>query len=46
MNEAAIERIPEMAKLTDNLGKLISRLGTVEPRKLRPPPQVYADAAQ
>ena len=46
MDEAAIERIPEMAKLTDNLGKLISRLGTVEPSKLRPPPQVYADAAQ
>jgi N-formylglutamate deformylase len=46
MDEAAIERIPEMAKLTDNIGKLISRLGTVDPSNLRPPPQVYADAAQ
>ncbi|MDC0655106.1 N-formylglutamate amidohydrolase [bacterium] len=46
MDELAIERIPEMAKLTDNLGKLISRLRTVDPISLRPPPQVYSDAAQ
>jgi len=46
MDEAAIERIPEMARLTDSLGKLITSLGAVDPSNLRPPPQVYADAAQ
>jgi N-formylglutamate amidohydrolase len=46
MDEAAITRVPAMTKLTDSLAQLMAALATVDPGKLRPPPQPYADAAQ
>ncbi len=46
MDESTITRASGMAKLVEDLGKLIASLAIVDPRALRAPPQVFADAAQ